>query len=385
MTDQQYIPLQDATRVTIDVSGMNGEVRWSADADHVAVSGAEAIVDRAADELFLRVDRSASRGTRRSESNSAGLAIVLPVAIAVSRIEIEDGDLSLESPTGQVECEVKTGTLRSTGGAAELLAIAGSNDVYIAGLDGSIHAIGGSGDVEIVDSRATTNIKAGSGDVTLTRVTGGAIKVLAGSGDVEITDCGAEAIAVEVGSGSVSLSGGQLDRTTVRTGSGDVDCATVFGAYGQSIMTGTGTVSFGMPQGLAARVEVTTSRGDIDSELPLVSVGQRGPRSRHNRRQVGSIGEGEPRAEVSIRTGSGDIRLYWLDVPARRPDGTPRTPPPAGEHATAASRTPGAEHSGDASSATAKEILEALSRGEITVEEADALLSKIDGSEGHDS
>jgi hypothetical protein len=68
-----------------------------------------------------------------------------------------------------------------------------------------------------------------------------------------------------------------------------------------------------VPRGLSARIEAITTLGNIRSDLPLVSVGQRGPKSMFGRRLVGSLGEGTERAEISLRTARGDLRLEWLD------------------------------------------------------------------------
>jgi hypothetical protein len=88
----------------------------------------------------------------------------------------------------------------------------------------------------------------------------------------------------------------------------------VLGLAAHTFNTNSGNISVAVPHGLAARIEAATTLGSIRSDLPLVSVGQRGPKSLFGRRLVGSLGDGPVRAEITLRTARGDIRLGWLDA-----------------------------------------------------------------------
>lgn len=415
---RQSIPAHGISRLTLDTTGADVSVRWVDELESITIVGAELPVDRAEDEIFLRADLRGRRemneddevripdfvspgefveeilkqsglfaGFGRSKKG-VPLHIQAPTSIRIVSLEVNDGDLLLEDPRHKVDCTLKRGAFASSGGHAELSLESGSGDVYVSGLSGSARISGGSGDITLVDVNAITNVKAGSGSISLSRVTGDAIKLAAGSGDIEILDCRADAYSSDCGSGDVIINGGYLSRISIRTGSGDVRCAVRFDAFAQSVTTGSGSVSFGVPHDLSARIEAFTSAGDIDTELPLMSVGQRGPKSRRSQRQVGSVGTGEPRAEVSVRTSSGDIRVHWLQFSAgtgATPTSSPVSNPPPSSKSPSAEGSAGAPaRSGDDQPASApaedewKAVLESLSRGELTVDEAEQLLGAIE-------
>jgi hypothetical protein len=419
----QRIPSAGSTRLTIEITSANVSVRWVDDRDFVAVTGGEVTVDHAGDEIFIRSDFSgisvseddieirfagfdspgqaveeilartgvlSSLGFGSSKSSRRSpLIIEVPASIAVTSVELELGNLDLRDPRGRVECGIKRGDFTSSGGTANLDVTAGTGEVRVDQLSGELIVAGGSGDISLTDIDAITNVKAGSGEVSLTRVRGDAIKIMAGSGDIDVRHSRASAYSSDCGSGDVTIEGGRLERIAVRTGSGEVECSASFGPYTQSFMTGSGTISLGIPRDISARIEAFTSGGDIDTELPLVSVGQRGPRSRRSRRQVGSVGSGEPRADVSLRTSSGDIRIHWLQTvaaePIPMPPPVPAAPePPAPPVPPAAPSIPGTsaeegnrQESGASSDSQWQAVLESLQNGEISVEEADALLQSL--------
>ena len=416
---RQTVPVEGITRVTLETTGADLTVRWVEQLEKITIVGADLPIDRAGDELFIRADL---RGIREQDSdvdiritdfespgklvedilkqtgllsghgrNRQGVPVhvQLPSGLRNTTLEVYEGDLTLDNPRQTVGCKLKKGSFKSTGGTAELDLSSGSGDVHISRLEGSVRAACGSGDITLIDLKAIANVKAGSGEVSLTRVTGDAIKLAAGSGDLDVIDCRADAYSSDCGSGDVLINGGYLERISIRTGSGDVRCTAGFGPYGQSITTGSGSVSLGVPRDLPARIEAFTSSGDIDTELPLVSVGQRGPRSRRSNRQVGSVGSGEPRAELSVRTSSGDIRIHWMQgasstaLPMPSPPDPPETPqePPAPPEPPTPDRSGARASGGDGEQAPNDEwrqILESLANGEITVEEADALLDTLE-------
>jgi hypothetical protein len=427
---RQSIPVEDATRLSLEATGADVSVRWVDQGDAITAVGAEVEVDRSYDELFIRAKLSGNRSEHHEDLEiriedeveiripgieSVGQAVEdilamtglssgfrrgrkgppirleLPLAITTANLEVNLGDLTLDNPQGKVECKLQQGEFTSSGGDAELGVSSGTGDVQVTGLTGSLRAAGGSGDITLADLNAITNVKAGSGEISLSRVSGSAIKLAAGSGTIQVTESKADAFSSASGSGDVFLEGGELARINVRTGSGDVRSTAEFGPYSQSVLTGSGTVSLGVPRDISARIEAFTSSGDIDTDLPLVSVGQRGPKSRRSRRQVGSVGNGEPRAEVSVRTSSGDIRIHWLQqrvaagpIPMPPPVPTvPRVPGvPTPPEPSRASREDATDEGlpDDTRDDQRQAILDSLAKGEITVEEADVLLAYLDES-----
>jgi hypothetical protein len=416
-TSTRRIPASDIERLTIEIMSANVLVRWVDSGEDIVVSDDSVTVDRAGDELFIRSELpglSLSKDDfeiRISGFESPGKAIEeilartgvlsglgfgspsapsgetltvdVPRSIPVVLIEVELGDLRLENPHGRVECKARRGEFSTIGGDATLDVSAGSGSVTVDQLRGALSVVGGSGDIALTDVDAITNVKAGSGQVTLSRVRGEAIKLLAGSGDISVRHSHANAYSSDCGSGDVTLEGGRLERIAVRTGSGDLKCSATFGPHSQSFMTGSGTITLGIPRDLSARIEAFTSGGDIETELPLVSVGQRGPRSRRSRRQVGSVGSGEPRADVSLRTSSGDIRINWLPTAATDP-----IPMPASSSTESSSASVNqlsgqdeAVESATGSDDDWRSILESLQNGEISIEEAEVLLQTIEPRE----
>ncbi len=420
---KQTFPIDDVSRFTLEVRGSDVQIRWVDDADEVRVLSGELDFQRTGDELFAKGSRTGEEndededypeirisgfespaqaveeilfrtgifgGRSRSSKKGSPISLEIPASIQHTTLEIQQGDLGMQGPRGVVVCKLKRGDVTSNGGNAEIDVSAGSGTVTVTGLAGALRVAGGSGDISVTDVEAVTNIKAGSGQVSLRRVSGDAIKLAAGSGDITVLDCRTSAYSSDCGSGDVQIEDGTLDRISVRTGSGDVECSAVFGPHSQSFTTGSGSISLGVPRNLSARIEAFTSSGDIDTELPLVSVGQRGPKSRRSRRQVGSVGSGDPRAEVSLRTSSGDIRINWLTQSSRRdaipmPPPVPNVPEVPSEPNVSATRTDSdSDETTVDSSPQSREnewqaVLESLANGEITVEEADALLESIEG------
>ena len=163
-----------------------------------------------------------------------------------------------------------------------------SADVRIIGRVGGADLATGSAtvDVDVVDGnlrlrtgRATRRVgevdgdvqaRPGSGTITLGEVAG-SVQSGFGSGD----------LTVETAHGNVRS----------RAGSGD---ALIGCAYGDVEFTaGSGKVSVGLPEGVSARLDVTSGSGRVRSDLPIEDA----PRSGKS-------------ITVRARTGSGDIRLF---------------------------------------------------------------------------
>jgi hypothetical protein len=96
-----------------------------------------------------------------------------------------------------------------------------------------------------------------------------------------------------------------------------------------------------------------------------VRVGRSGPLGFGGVRMVGSIGEGEPEVDIALRSSKGQISLR------RRPDYSTSS---AGTSAERPTRTTPEEPAPARDSTLA--VLEALARGDISVEEADELLRR---------
>ena len=169
---------------------------------------------------------------------------------------------------------------------------------------------------------------------------------------------------------------------------GDVYCTADLLPGEYELESAVGAVTLSLTPASRARVDAQTSFGKVHSDIPLVRVGRSGPMGFGGERMVGSIGEGEPLVQVNLRTTHGQIRV-------RQAHGDARDDAPGPAHAArqtyahegtdqrpAHVRESAPRHDSEAVQASALEepaqstlaVLEALAHGEITPDEADALL-----------
>ena len=186
-------------------------------------------------------------------------------------------------------------------------------------VDGRIRLHASNAPVTVTDARGTLAIEVGAGDVQLTGAQG-EVKVSTGSGEVQISRAKGRTLSIETGSGDVAASGLEADQLSVETGSGDVRVTQVkapqvalqTGSGGVTvdlhgdvdhldIGTGSGDVAITAPASLSARLDMETGSGDINSDFPLAVT-------RSGRDHVrGTVGDGK--GNISVETGSGEIRL----------------------------------------------------------------------------
>ena len=167
-----------------------------------------------------------------------------------------------------------------------------SADVTARGRAGDLDIASGSATVDVEHVDGDLRLRYGSGHCTVERVTG-SVTSRSGSGSVRFgridgnlnAGCGSAELTVTSIGGSVRSRAGS-GRFTLARVNGDVDLA-----------TGSGPMSIGLPAGLAARLDVTTGSGRVDSELPI-----------HDRPGI-SVSKSRP-ITVRARTGSGDIHLF---------------------------------------------------------------------------
>jgi hypothetical protein len=315
-------------------------------------------------------------GRRRKTSAVPGvypLALTLPRSLPELVVTVRRGALFLDGPRGRVKASLDDGELTVQGGEGQLAGATGSGDVLVEGFSGEVELAAGSGEVALRGVTGSVTVTTGSGDVVV-REGRGPLSLSIGSGDVQVVACDCPSLSIKTGSGQVSVRESSVEETTVKAGSGDISSQAWLGLGRHEYATSSGDISVALPRGLPARIEVTT-RGDVESSIPLVVVGQRGPRSAFGRRLVGSVGEGSGRrAEVIVRSNQGDVRLGWLERP--EPVVARPAPPPPPE--AAGDEAPPAQHETTATpDDEARAILEALSQGQITVEEAQFLLDRL--------
>lgn len=255
----------------------------------------------------------------------------------------------------------------------------------------------------IAISGVSGRIDAGTGWGTLTfeRV-GGSVEAKTGWGEVRVSEPRRLSIQSTTGFGAVRADGGSLQGAQVRTGNGEIrfDTALLPGRY--ELRTDVGDVSVGVPDGTSARIEAQTSIGKVESDLPLLRVGRPGQRESDGGRRidfgsirmVGATGNGNPAVELSVRTHHGRISLRRRprDAAASDPEAAariaawaaaPRPAPapvsPEGGSDGDVARGSESRDERDASPSSdepdqLRAILQAVAKGELSPDDADALL-----------
>ena len=228
----------------------------------------------------------------------------------VDTVELEE--VQVEAPAG---CRLEVRTV--------------SGDQQASGFDGAQRFQSVSGDVRLVEGNGDLDIDSVSGDVTLRAVRAVSLKMNNVSGDLSAEAPTFERLRAQSVSGDISVDGQLAARTThmVETVSGDCRLALASGAT----------------------IEVRGLSGDVRSSLPHRIEGTA------ERRRL-TVGDGA--ASVAFNSMSGDLAV----IPSRQAPSEPAAVTPPAAPAKTVKPTASADRR--------IEILGALERGEIDVDEA---------------
>jgi hypothetical protein len=347
-------------RLSVETSNRDVTAQWVESGEiRIVGDGLDVLVE---DEHVLVIDDSGGREE---------LVLELPTSLPAFSAWLRHGNLRLQSARGKTEARLEGGSIDVRAGDGSLAISA--NSVLVDGFAGPVSVSAGSGEVTLLAIEGPISLEAGSGDLRLERGSG-ATAIKAGSGDLTIRDRRCSGLAIKAGSGDVTITGGAVQAVSAQSGSGEIRCRTELGASSHSFISGNGDIELGIPRNLAARIEAMTSSGRVDSDIPLVAVGSRGPKRQRGQRVVGSIGNLPERADITLRSASGDISLRWFDVFAASIQ--PVAPRPRAQ-APEPSVTPAETNAEPAR----RKILEALAAGIITTDEAGRLLDSLDTTE----
>ncbi len=181
-------------------------------------------------------------------------------------------DVEIEVPTHTaVRLTTSSAGIHVKGHTGDADLATGAADIEVDAVDGDLRLRSGSARSHVGSVTGNVQSRAGSGTVTLGDV-GGSVQCGFGSGNLSIDSC----------RGSVRS----------RAGSGDAHIGAAWGDV--EFTAGSGQVSVGLPQGVSARLDVTSGSGRVRSELPIEDVPSKGGTA----------------ITVRARTGSGDIRLF---------------------------------------------------------------------------
>jgi hypothetical protein len=252
--------------------------------------------------------------------------LTVPAEVSVYELNTGHGKAEIEGTSGRLRLNSGHGgvQLRRGSGSAEI--DTGHGGLEIDGFNGPLHLNTGHGHVQILDHEGEADLRTGHGRIDIQRHNG-RLRATSGHGDVQVVDAGGSIelksghgsvevanprelkLEVKNGMGGVRIEGGSLLGLHVRTGKGNVECAAALQPGQYDVNTGMGNIAFGLADGGSVRVDLQTSFGAIDSDLPLVQVGRSGPMGFGGGRMVGSIGEGDPLVELTLRSGKGNIAL----------------------------------------------------------------------------
>lgn len=269
-----------------------------------------------------------------------------------------------------------------------------SADVDLAHLDGEIRVRTASGDIRAERLARAVAIQSASGDIRAHALSGH-VRIQSASGDVKVERCEGD-VVVQTASGDVELDqiSGTLDAATAsgdclvgasalgscraRTASGDLNVTTPLSQEGDyEFTTVSGDLLLLVPQETRMTVSMKTVSGDLSCALPAATT-QGGKRNR----TMTVNGGGVP---VQVKTVSGDcaIRAASGNLPSLRHDAplraaAPPVPPmPPVPHAPIMAPQ---ESGGDDLGETLA-VLQAVERGELTIDEAMARLAALEGGQ----
>lgn len=251
--------------------------------------------------LGERKDRVTVTGSGRGLEAYADLRVLVPPGQTVA-VHLGVGEVQASNIEGKLLVDARSAPIvaRDISGSTRLAT--GSGTIELTGAQGDIILDTGSGHVrfaEIAGDRLS--VDTGSGRVTGNTVQADRFDVDTGSGSVEISGVRSRQVGIDTGSGSVRLDNVETSELSVETGSGSVNVDLRSKLARADIDTGSGGVTFTVPDDFGATIHLSTGSGGISVDQPV--------RITHKKRDLlrGTIGDGS--AQIKIDTGSGGIRI----------------------------------------------------------------------------
>ena len=162
-------------------------------------------------------------------------------------------------------------------------------DIALHGRSGGADIATGAGAITLGHVDGDVRLRAGKSTSRVDRVTGSAV-VRSGAGSVRFGEVGGS-VQADFGRGDIEI-GTVHGSVRSRSGSGDARLDAVYGDV--DFAAGSGKISIGLPEGLAALLDVQTGKGEVVSDLPI---------------EEQRTGSGRS-ITVRARTGRGDVRVF---------------------------------------------------------------------------
>lgn len=211
-------------------------------------------------------------------------------------------DLTIRVPRGQrIGVFLGVGEVDVRNVEGDLVVDVAAARVTSAGTRGNLMIDTGSGSVDVMGAQGDVSVDTGSGSVEVADITGQRLMVDTGSGSVIGGNINVADLNVDTGSGRIELRTVTSPRVELETGSGSVRVDLTQDVELLDIDTGSGSVTVTIPENTGAEVNVESSSGGIDFDMPVTV-------RRFSRQAVrGILGDGE--GLIRVDTGSGSIRF----------------------------------------------------------------------------
>ena len=204
----------------------------------------------------------------RSHGGAIGLTIELPAGSSL-HADADLADLACDGPLG--DCRIKTGIGRiEVDSASGVNLRSGIGDIAVGRASGHVDINSGSGEIRVGELGSTGVIKNSNGD-TWVGVATGDLRVRAANGSISVDE----------------------SRATVgaKSANGDVRLRDIRGSV--VMETSLGDLEIGIPDGIAAYLDVRASAGRVHNELEAAEA----------------PGEAAEKVEVRGRTAAGDVLI----------------------------------------------------------------------------
>ncbi len=224
------------------------------------------------------------------------LAIQIPAGLPLT-VRTSSGDVETAGLTGMQQIESASGRVHVEQAGSDVEIATSSGDVDASDL-ARARVRTSSGAVEIASIRGPLNAHTTSGDLTV-RDASDSLLLGTVSGDVEVLRA-PRGFSATTTNGDVKAHrvGGRID---LGTSSGAVDLGLVAPLAGARVSTGSGDIELRFDRGMAARLDLQTSNGQLEMESPIQV------QSLTRRHVTGQLRQGG--AAVSLRSASGDIHV----------------------------------------------------------------------------
>ena len=221
------------------------------------------------------------------------LTIQVPARLAV-QLQSSSGDVLTQDLEGEQRLRASSGDVSVDGARGRVEVGTSSGDVALTdSREARVNT--SSGDVEVVGRSRVLTVTTGSGDVSVAEAESLQVETTSGEVSVERAPRGA---AIQTSSGEVSLSS-TAGRVSVATVSGGIKSRVTGPLREMSLSSSSGDIRLGLDSAAACTIEMRTSSGSLDLDVPART------QSLTRQRLTAVIRGGGP--PVRLRTTSGSI------------------------------------------------------------------------------